>query len=334
MGDVALCLPVIKAALELNPELQITFVTREEFCFLFREIPRLTFFAVNFKKNYKGLLGLLKLSQELKKLSPFDYICDLHQVMRTQILNTLFFNTKIFKIKKDRNEKKKFLKNPDLKVLKHTTERYLEVFKEIGLKMPGSVKELLSFGYDIDDSTEKTKQLLHRLEGEVLIGIAPFARHFTKIWPYEYLQELIKKLEKTNIKILLFGGPDDEKKLRPLELLSPNVVCLAGEYSLEEELSLMKKLKLIITMDSANMHFASLCKTPVISLWGGTHPGMGFYPIDPTAKIIQIPAGQLDCRPCALFGLPSCPKGHFDCMKRIKPDRIQAEIFEILARNK
>jgi ADP-heptose:LPS heptosyltransferase len=92
------------------------------------------------------------------------------------------------------------------------------------------------------------------------------------------LKELILKLKDTNYKVFLFGGPADQAKLVGLEALNPNVICLAGAYSIEEELDIMKKLRLIITMDSANMHFAALCKTPIISIWGGTHPGMGFFP--------------------------------------------------------
>jgi ADP-heptose:LPS heptosyltransferase len=108
MGDVALCLPVLKAALLLNPKLEITFVTRQEFVFLFREIPRLHTIGVNFNQEYKGILGLYKLSKMLKSIGTFDYICDLHQVMRTHILNFLFLGTKCFKLDKGRLEKKYF----------------------------------------------------------------------------------------------------------------------------------------------------------------------------------------------------------------------------------
>jgi len=41
MGDVALCLPVLKSVVALNSEVEITFVTRRAFAFLFENIPML-----------------------------------------------------------------------------------------------------------------------------------------------------------------------------------------------------------------------------------------------------------------------------------------------------
>lgn len=326
MGDVALCLPVLKAVLALNTQVEITFVTRSEFTFIFRDIQRLNVIGVNFKKEEKGIWGLYKLSKKLKKLHHFDAVCDLHQILRSFILNTFFINIPLYKINKERSKKNKFLKNPEMEKLKHTTQRYLDVFKSLKLTLPSSELELLQYNYTSDDSTLKTQQLVKMIQGKKIIGIAPFARHFTKTWPYEYLQEFIKKLANSDVKIFLFGGMEDAIKLKPLEKIHSNIICLAGEYTLPEALALMREVECMVTMDSANMHFATLCNIPIISIWGGTHPGMGFYPLDPKAKIIQVPASQLDCRPCAQFGKPQCPEGHFQCMYRITPEQIVQEV--------
>ena len=252
----------------------------------------------------------------------FDYICDFHQVLRSQILNLFFINKKKFNIYKERSGKKKFLRSPSNVYLKHTTQRYLDVLRPLGLVLPQKISELLNYGYSVNFSNSKTEQLLEINKGKKIIGIAPFARHFTKTWPLEHLQELLRKLKEVDVTVLLFGGPEDEKLLAPLEKINNRVVNLAGVYTLEEELALMKKLNLMIAMDSANMHFATLCGTPVLSLWGGTHPGFGFYPIDPKAEILEIPTSELTCRPCSLFGQSTCPKGHFDCMYKITPNSV------------
>lgn len=322
MGDVALCLPVVKAALALNPQLEMTFVTRPSFAFIFKDIPRLKVVVANFEGEHRGIGGLFQLSKKLKNEGQYDYICDFHQVLRSHFLNFLFTGTKVFKIEKDRSGKKQFLRSPSSQYLKHTTLRYLDVMRPLGLTLPTKVSELLSYGYTSQFSNKKTEDLIEKNKGKKIIGIAPFARHFTKIWPYEYLQELLIKLKATDVTILLFGGPEDEKMLSPLEQLNERVVNLAGVYNLEEELALMKKLQLMIAMDSANMHFAGLCNVPTLSIWGGTHPGFGFYPLDPKAEILEVPVAQINCRPCSLFGQASCPKQHFDCMNKITPDLV------------
>ena len=42
------------------------------------------------------------------------------------------------------------------------------------------------------------------------------------------------------------------------------------------ELNLMSHLDVMLSMDSANMHLASLVNIPVVSVWGATHPYAGF----------------------------------------------------------
>ena len=52
---------------------------------------------------------------------------------------------------------------------------------------------------------------------------------------------------------------------------------------MDNELALISQLDVLLCMDSANMHFASLVGTRVISIWGATHPYAVFM------VIIKIP---------------------------------------------
>ena len=81
MGDVAMTVPVIKAALAQNPELKITFVSRPEFADFFNEIPRLTYFPVDLNYEYKGFSGIIKLFKTLKKNASYDALADLHDII-------------------------------------------------------------------------------------------------------------------------------------------------------------------------------------------------------------------------------------------------------------
>ena len=47
MGDVAMTVPVVKALLDQNPEVTITYVSRPAFAKFFAGIPRLNFFAAD-----------------------------------------------------------------------------------------------------------------------------------------------------------------------------------------------------------------------------------------------------------------------------------------------
>ena len=99
---------------------------------------------------------------------------------------------------------------------------------------------------------------------------------------------------------------------------------LAGSLSLGEELKIIAQLDLMVSMDSANMHLASLVETPVISIWGATHSYAGFYGWNqPLENAVQA---ELSCRPCSVYGNKNCHRGDFACMMLINDKMVLAAI--------
>ena len=103
---------------------------------------------------------------------------------------------------------------------------------------------------------------------------------------------------------------------------------MVGKLKLSQELSLMSQLDLMYSMDSANMHLASLVNTPVISLWGATHPYAGFMGWNQTIEnTIQV---DLFCRPCSIYGQIPCYRKDYACLYQITPDQIINRIEHVL----
>ena len=94
------------------------------------------------------------------------------------------------------------------------------------------------------------------------------------------------------------------------------------------ELILMSYLNVMLSMDSANMHMASLVNIPVISIWGATHPYGGFM----GWKQLPVNTIQLDmpCRPCSVYGESPCYRGDYACMNNIDPERVIKKIEGII----
>src|SRR6185312_16753330 len=90
MGDVAMTVPVIKAVLAQNPNVDITYVSRPGFAGFFGGIPRLAYFTADLDQKYKGFTGLIKLFGHLKKQGKYYAFADLHDNLRTKLLRTLF----------------------------------------------------------------------------------------------------------------------------------------------------------------------------------------------------------------------------------------------------
>lgn len=297
-GDVALTVPVIDAILTKYQDVKITILTRAFFKPLFPKHPRLEFITADLKGKHKGVVGLKKLHSELKK-NNYDVVIDLHDVIRTKILRTYFKigGTKVLVFEKGREEKKKLVtgKIPFHK-LPHTTERYLKPFEQIGLKSEIDLEKK----WLTPTPSQKTNDFLNSFN-ERLIGIAPFAAKHSKEWGIDKIEELIQKLKGYNI--LLFGAGEREKsELSKLSSKYNHAINLVGRFSLEEELTIIDQLDVMVAMDSANMHLATLVQTPVISIWGPTHHYLGFGPLNNENNIIEIPKEELPCRPCSVFG--------------------------------
>lgn len=334
MGDVALTLPVIRGLLENNPDLHITLVSRHDYAPLFYNLPRFKFYPCDFNDQHKGFTGLIRLYDQLKKTAHYDYVVDLHDVLRTWILTSLFMSAgyKILKIKKGRAEKIRLTRGKIFHRLKSTPERYLEPFESIDLKFKFPDVPVINID---PESTGKANEFLNDVDSRgssLKIGLAPFAKHKLKIWPLEYIIELIQMIEKTgNSTIFLFGGGREE--IRKLEFLGKDFqscISVAGKLSLGAELALMQHLDAMITMDSANMHLSSLAGIPAITIWGGTHPYAGFEAYGQQAeRNIQISKDELICRPCTVFGKGECKRGDFACMRWLSPDLVFKKLRDL-----
>ena len=99
--------------------------------------------------------------------------------------------------------------------------------------------------------------------------------------------------------------------------------------ALQHELILMSHLDVMLSMDSANMHLASLVNTPVVSVWGATHPMAGFMGWNQSKdNAVQI---DMDCRPCSIYGQKPCIHGDFRCMTNIRPEMIVQKILKFIS---
>ena len=305
-GDVAMTAPVFREFLEQNPEVEIVLVSRNNFESLFADIPNVIFHGIDLD-DYKGFLGVRRLGKELLKQYNPDYIADLHDVIRSKILDKIYVRKglKVFKINKGKEEKEKLTDVWDLdKIqLKKTVERYADVFRDMGFKL------------------ELSHQLRPKTNQKSGIGFAPFAQHKGKMLPLEKSFELVKILSKKHTIYFFGGGKKEIETLENWEKQIPNTKSLAGKLNLSEELDKISQLEVMISMDSANMHLASIVGTRCVSVWGATHPYAGFLGFGQAENdVVQI--NDLTCRPCSVFGDKECYRGDWACLEEISVQQI------------
>ena len=333
MGDVAMTVPVVNALAVQHPDLRITVLTRTRFTPMFEWLPaNVQTKGIDFDQ-YAGIMGLTRLYQQLRQ-GNFDAVADLHNVLRSKYLRSCFAmtGTRVAVVNKGRKERKQLIGNAlNHEALMPMTERYAQVFRSLGL--PIDLSQPMRFNLRHESFSPIWRLAGRKPDGEKWVGVAPFAAHPQKIYPLDQMQQVVRQLADQGCKVFLFGaGQQESAILSTWEEASPtagSVINICGKMKgLKEEMLLMSLLDLMISMDSANMHIASLLGTPVLSIWGATHPKAGFTGYRQSADhVMQL---DLPCRPCSIYGKKPCAYGNLRCMN-IAPEAVVQKALNILS---
>ena len=338
MGDVAMTVPVVYSLATQYPSVRITVLSRPFARPFFEKLaPNVGFMEADIKNEYKGMKGLNALYRRLVA-KQFTAIADLHSVLRSDYLRMRFHlaRYKVAHIDKHRKGKRQLVASNGKKLVQQPTsfQNYADVFEELGYPVKMNFDTLFPQGCG---DLCRLPQSFAKEEGKtpLWIGVAPFAAHEGKIYPPQLMEKVIQKLIHAypHIRIFLFGGGSNETPImEEWAEKYPEVENASARLNgLQEELILMSHLKVMVSMDSANMHLASLVNTPVVSIWGATHPYAGFmgWHQDPH-NAVQI---ELPCRPCSIYGNKPCARGDFACMKNISPELVVQKISSVITRN-
>jgi ADP-heptose:LPS heptosyltransferase len=334
MGDVAMMVPVVYSLAHQYPDVRFTVLSRAFARPMFEGLaPNVNFMMADLKLEYRGIKGLNALYRRLAA-KQFTAVADLHNVLRSEYLR-LRFNIghyRVAHINKHRKGRKLITSKNHKQLEQQPTsfENYVEVFQKLGY--PVDIQFHSIFPPEGGPLHLLPPPVNFKNTDEEWIGIAPFAAHKGKVYPPELMEQVISQLldKHPNLRIFLFGRGEQEDQWFSQWCERYWLCTNAGEYakSLQQELILMSHLDLMVSMDSSNMHLASLTGTPVVSIWGATHPYAGFLGWGQKEEnIIQT---DLDCRPCSIFGQKPCRRGDYACLYGIRPETIVEKINTLL----
>ncbi len=146
-----------------------------------------------------------------------------------------------------------------------------------------------------------------------------------KSWPEEGFRGLIKKvLKETDLKILLYGGPDVQDKNAHLHsefLNSGRVINTGTNNSLRTFFSLLNLSDIIVTGDTMALHVGLALRKKVVGLFGPTSAAE----IEMYGQGIKI-TGKVDCLCCYRESCTESP----NCMETITPEMVFIAIQELL----
>ncbi len=183
--------------------------------------------------------------------------------------------------------------------------------------------------YPGDSERASVDELLGPVDAHPLIALAPGSVWGTKRWPY--YSELAVRIAR-QCRIAVVGSSDDSEAAASIARAAgaQGVVDATGKLSLLASAELIGRADLLVTNDSSPQHLASAMATPTITIFGPTVPAFGFGPLAPDSTTLGHPS--LPCRPCHHHGPPTCPLGHWKCMRELPVEVVEEAVGRILER--
>lgn len=309
LGDVAIMVPVVKAYADANPDVRFTVAGPPMLQPLFADMPNVGYLGLKKKQSF------IKIYRALNAVGA-DTVIDLHKVNRVgfaiillHLRHLLDPHYRIFALRKGKLSRWLFLHHWRRQPRKPQYVRYDDVFRHAGFAAVEAFREM-----SVPSSNR--------------IGVAPFAQHEGKIWPLDRTEALVHMLSERGHEVVLFGSKSEAPVLEKWARHYTGVTSVAGRLPFAEELKIIRGLAVMVSMDSANMHFASAVGTPVVSVWGATHPDFGFYGYGQDRR--NALCANLPCQPCSAYGNKPCRYGDRRCLLAITPEQVFARVEALL----
>jgi heptosyltransferase-2 len=165
------------------------------------------------------------------------------------------------------------------------------------------------------------------------VALAPGSIWGSKRWPY--YSKLAARLA-DQAAIVVVGGPEDaalgDEIVKAVEGAGGRgrAANACGRLTVRQSAEAIRRSAVLVTNDSAPLHFAQAVGTPTVAIFGSTVPAFGFGPRGPRDRVVELMG--LECRPCSAHGPRSCPLGHHRCMRDLSVDKVYAAVLRQLER--
>lgn len=197
----------------------------------------------------------------------------------------------------------------------HHAGKYLAMAKALGATdWDGTLPQ-----FDIPKEPETMSDSLRSaLDADKLLALAPGAAYGeAKRWPTAYFRKIAEKWLKDGGEVAVIGTKAERKVAEELTrgLHRGGAFKLAGETTLLELCLVLRRAKWCVANDSGVMHLSAILGGSGIAIFGSTDP-TSTSPVSDKWKILY------DRQPCSPCFKRECPLGHYDCLKKIEPEKV------------
>jgi heptosyltransferase-1 len=273
LGDIIHAMIVLQFIKKNYPESEIDWFVEKRFFGVLENNPHINqIHQVSLKSvnKSKSLFLIWKELRKIRKLGKYDLVIDMQGLIKSALIAhkipskvTLGF---------DKNSLRESLAakfyNETYKIdyAKNIIERNLALVS-YAIKLPVEKEDIYHKNPFLYSSREHLFDYISSTKNNILL--IPAASYYSKIYPVEQYARLTKQIDAN---FLVIWGNEEEKLLADqIKFLSPNANVM-NKLSIDELISLIQQVDLVIGSDTGPTHMAWALKIPSVTLFGPT-PG-------------------------------------------------------------
>jgi heptosyltransferase-2 len=316
LGDVILAGAAGQALARQRPDLDVTFLVKEEYADLVRAQPWAravwTLGAAD-----QGAPAATPALREKIRAGDFSAVVDLQTSPRSRAL--LAGHARVFSWNAERWRRRRWvsLRWTRPHPVRPAWLRFVDALAPLGIDAAlAEPPRLLA----PPEAVAQAHATLAEWPGGPITFLAPGARWPTKRWPEERFIEVGRRIAAGGGRVLIGGDASDRTALPALDRWAQGEPAARWyEGPLTGLLALVRCAGRAITNDTGLMHLAAAAGVRVTAVFGSTHPALGFAPAGDGHHVL---CAGLNCQPCTLHGRERCPLGHHDCVRRIEVETV------------
>jgi len=267
IGDLILTTPAINALRQKFPEARITLAIAHECRQLAPALPNVDRLLI-VRRNWRDIASFLSVV-----LPRWDFVVDFTRSDRSAALAYLSRAKRRIAAHRPHNEPEERARvytdfTEPMSGL-HTIDYHIALLRPLGIANPPTEVRL-----DLPVAArDKAQSLLSEAQIDSrFVVFHPGAARAEKLWETERWAQLIERT-RPSINVVLTGSQSEleQHHIRQIKA-NLSVVDFSGQTDLLTFAALLAQARLLVTVDSAAMHFAAAMQTPQIALFGPTNP--------------------------------------------------------------
>jgi len=329
LGDIVLTTPFITALRRAAPQAKIVYLMDSKWLDILEANPDIDeILTIERKGQDDNITALWNYSRKLKKRH-FDLLINLNPSERCTFLAA--FSGASYKAGASpvvfRPWFDKFLR---LDRKKHAADMYVDTLRELGAETLShdGLKVIPAKAHE-----EEAARFLAACDiqpGDKVIGFNIGSASPAKCWYPDRFAQVADKLADEGYKILFLGSLVEMTLVdAAIRHMKNKPLIATGKFRIGVLVPVIRRLNLLVTNDSGPMHIAVSQKTPIVALFGPSHPELyGPYNVADATVIVAEPF-------CA-----GCKKrmkhrpDDMSCMENISANRVYAAAHALLAKDK